>query len=276
MEEEVLIFPSDFDAEVREMEYLFSQSLRILSAHLKNKVQGRGMATVRSLFDIVEQSRAPRLTFYNHVEEQTRLSIIASLRTASASAQIMALQEAEYLQTVEDEQPRKAAEAEKKRLDEIEYKRLADQEALRALVEMGTHIAPIETNKILSDQVVAEKLQMQEFILFEQEDTDMVDQSPVIESSNKGKKPIVDTTPPISPKKEKGSPSSVIPPAVQKALDSIRTDLAKDIREEVRNEIDELRADVRADIVASEENTRKRMDDMMAALLKAIQDIKKP
>jgi hypothetical protein len=188
MEEEVLIFPSDFDAEVREMEYLFSQSLKILNTHLKSKVQGRGMATVRSLFDIVDQSRAPRLTFYNHVEEQTRLSIIASLRTASASAQIMALQEADYLQTVADEQARKAAEAEKKRLDEIEYKRLADQEALRALVDMGTHIATIETNKILSDQVVAEKLQMQEFILFEQEDTDMADQSPVIESSDKGKK----------------------------------------------------------------------------------------
>ncbi|KAK2427634.1 hypothetical protein QL285_026201 [Trifolium repens] len=276
MEEEVLIFPSDFDAEVREMEYLFSQSLKILNTHLKSKVQGRGMATVRSLFDIVDQSRAPRLTFYNHVEEQTRLSIIASLRTASASAQIMALQEADYLQTVADEQARKAAEAEKKRLDEIEYKRLADQEALRALVDMGTHIATIETNKILSDQVVAEKLQMQEFILFEQEDTDMADQSPVIESSDKGKKVIVDTTPPISPKKEKGSPSSSIPPAVQKALDSIRTDLA----EEMRDEIDELRVDLEtgfnASITASEENTRKRMDDMMATLLKAIQDIKKP
>ncbi|KAK2422860.1 hypothetical protein QL285_033358 [Trifolium repens] len=272
MEEEVLVFPSDFDAEVREMKHLFSQSLKILSTHLKNKVHGRGMATVRSLFDIVEQSRAPRLTFYNHVEEQTRLSIIASLRTASASAQMMALQEAAYLQTVEDEQARIAAEAEKKRQDEIEYKRLADQEALRVLVSMGTHIATIETNKILSDQVVAEKLQLQEFIQFEQEDTDMVDQSPVIEKSVKGKDPIVDTTPPISPKKEKGSPSSEIPPAVQKALENIRTELAEDIRDE----IDELRADFRADITTSEENTRKKMDEMMATLLKAIQDIKKP
>ncbi|KAK2396045.1 hypothetical protein QL285_057719 [Trifolium repens] len=272
MEEEVLVFPSDIDAEVREMKYLFSQSLKILSTHLKNKVQGRGMATVRSLFDIVERSRAPRLTFYNHVDEQTRLSINASLRTASASAQMMALQEAEYLKTVEDEQARIAAKAEKKRQAEIEYKRLADQEALRVLVNMGTHIATIETKKILADQVVAENLQMQEFIQFEQEDTDMVDQSPVIEKSVKGKDPIVDTTPPVSPKKEKGSPSSRIPPAVKQALETIRTELTEDIRDE----IDELRADFRADITASEENTRKRMDEMMATLLKAIQDIKKP
>ncbi|KAK2427726.1 hypothetical protein QL285_026288 [Trifolium repens] len=289
MDEEVLVFPSDLDAEVREMEYLFSQSLRIMSTHLKHKIQGRGMATVRSLFDIVEQSRAPRLTFFNHVEEQTRLSIIASLTTASASAQMMALQEADYLRAVEDEQARKAAEAEKKRLEEIEYKRLADQEALRVLIELGTHIATVETNKILSDQVVAEKLQMQEFItVFEQGDTVMADQTPIIEESDRGKKAIVDTTPPISPKKEKGSPSSSIPPGVQKALDSIRTELAEDIKEDIRDEIDELRidlrtdlradlrADFRADITASEENTRRKMDEMMATLLQAIKDIKKP
>ncbi|WJX56355.1 hypothetical protein P8452_42019 [Trifolium repens] len=285
MEEEVLIFPSDFDAEVREMEYLFSQSLRVLSTHLKRKVQGKGMVAVRSLFAVMEQSCAPRLTFYNHVEEQTRLSALASLRTASASAQIMALQEAAYLQTVADEQARIAAEVEKKRQEEIEYKRLADQEALRTLITMGTHIATIETEKILADQEVAEKLQMEELLLFQRGDTVMVDQEPVVlEKSVKGKDPIVDTSPPISPKKEKGSPSSGITPAVQKALDSIRTDLA----EEIRDEIDELRidlrtdlradlrADFRADITASEENTRKRMDEMMATLLQAIKDIKKP
>ncbi|KAK2406948.1 hypothetical protein QL285_042618 [Trifolium repens] len=281
MEEETLIFPSDFDAEVREMEYLFSQSLRILSTHLKRKVQGKGMATVRSLFAVVEQSCAPRLTFYNHDEEQIRLSACASLRTASASAQIMALQEAAYLQTVADEQARIAAEAEKRRQEEIEYKRLADQEALKVLVDMGTHIATTETAKILADQEVAERLQMEELLLFQQGDTVMVDQEPVVlEKSVKGKDPVVDTTPPISPKQEPGSSSSSIPPAVQKALDSIRTELAEDIKEEIRDEIDELRIDLRtdfkADITASEENTRKRMDEMMATLLKAIQDIKKP
>jgi hypothetical protein len=39
MDEEVLVFPSDIDAEIREMEYLFSQSLRILGNHLKSKIQ---------------------------------------------------------------------------------------------------------------------------------------------------------------------------------------------------------------------------------------------
>ncbi|KAK2444432.1 hypothetical protein QL285_015459 [Trifolium repens] len=250
-EEEALIFPSDIDADVRELEYLFGKSLRILSTHLKDKIKGRGANTVRELFEIVEKLNAPRLTSYNHVNEQARI----------------------------------AAEVEKKRLEEIEYKRLAVQEALRVAIEMGTHIATVETNKILSDQAVAEKLQMQEFItVFEQGDTVMADQSPIIEESDKGKKAIVDITPPISPKKEKGSPSSNIDPAVQKELDSIRTDLA----EEIRNEIDELRidlrtdlradlrADFRADITASEENTRRKMDEMMATLLQAIKDIKKP
>ncbi|KAK2422000.1 hypothetical protein QL285_032571 [Trifolium repens] len=250
-EEEALIFPSDIDADVRELEYLFGKSLRILSTHLKDKIKGRGANTVRELFEIVEKLNAPRLTSYNHVNEQARI----------------------------------AAEVEKKRLEEIEYKRVAVQEALRVAIEMGTHIATVETNKILSDQAVAEKLQMQEFItVFEQGDTFMADQSPIIEESDKGKKAIVDTTPPISPKKEKGSPSSSIDPAVQKELDSIRTDLA----EEIRNEIDELRidlrtdlradlrADFRADITASEENTRRKMDEMMATLLQAIKDIKKP
>ncbi|KAK2443428.1 hypothetical protein QL285_014536 [Trifolium repens] len=288
MDEEVLVFPSDFDAEVREMEYLFSQSLNILSTHLKNKVQGRGMATVRSLFDIMERSRAPRLTFYNHVEEQNRVNLMAaieeSLRTASASAQMMILQEAEYLQSVENEQARIAAEAAQKRQAEIEHNRLADQEAIKLLVSMGTHIATIETNKILADQVVAENIQILELIQHEPEDIDMVDQSPVTENSDKGKAVVVDKTPSASPKIEKGSPSSEIPPAVQKALDSIRTELAEDIKDEIyelrvdlRTDLRaDLRADFRADITASEENTRQRMDAMMETLLKAIADIKKP
>ncbi|WJX51704.1 hypothetical protein P8452_37874 [Trifolium repens] len=199
----------------------------------------------------------------------------------------MALQEATYLHSVENEQARIAAE--QKRQEEIAYKLRADQEALRLLVEMGSHIASTETAKILADQEVAEKLQMEEFILFQQEDTVMTDQPPTVpETSVKGKEPIVAITPPISPKKEDGSSSSSIPPAVQKALETIRTELAaeirEDIREDLRDEIDELRfdlrtdlrADFRADITASEENTKKRMEEMMATLLKAIQDIKKP
>jgi hypothetical protein len=48
----------------------------------------------------------------------------------------------------------------------------------------------------------------------------------------------------------------------------------------MRDEIDVLRVDlesgITASITASEAATRQRMDDMMAALLKAIHDIKKP
>ncbi|KAK2418626.1 hypothetical protein QL285_040803 [Trifolium repens] len=245
-EEEALIFPSDLDADVKELEYLFGQSLRILSTYLKDKTKGRGANTARELFEIAERSCAPRLTLYNHVEEQARI----------------------------------AAEAEEKRQAEIEYKRLAEQEALKVMVSMGTHIATVETNKILADQVIAENMQMLELLQQEQEDADMVDESPVAETSGKGKEPIVDKTPPASPKIEKGSASSEIPPAVQKALNSIRTELAEDIKDEIDElRIDlrtDLRADLRADITASEENTRQRMDAMMETLLKAIAEIKKP
>jgi hypothetical protein len=64
------------------------------------------------------------------------------------------------------------------------------------------------------------------------------------------------------------STSSAIPPAVQDALDIIRTEMA--------NEIDELRVDVRTDMNAAVETVHKRMDDMMLTLLKAIADVKKP
>ncbi|KAK2407592.1 hypothetical protein QL285_043196 [Trifolium repens] len=242
MDEEALVFPSDFDAEVIEMEYLFSQSLKILSTHLKNKTQGRGMNTVRELFEIAERSRAPRITFFNHEAEQARI----------------------------------AAEAEQKRQAEIEHKRLADQEALKLLVSRGTHIATIETNKILADQVVAEHIALTELIQYEQEDIAMPDQSPVVETPDKGKAAIVDKTPPASPKIEKGSPSSDIPPAVQRALDTIRTELAEDFKDEIDELRADLRTDFRADITASEEVTRQRMDAMMETLLKAIADIKKP
>jgi hypothetical protein len=266
------------------MEYLFSQSLKILSTHLKSKTQGRGMDTVRSLFDIAETSRAPRLTFYNHIEEQERLSLLTaveeSLRTASISAQFLILEEAEYLKSVKAEQARIAAEAEQKRLAEIEHKRLADQEALNVLVNMGVHIASIETNKILADQAVAEEIALFDLIHPEQEDIEMHDQSPMVEASDKGKAVTIDKTPPASLKLEKGSPSSDIPPAVQRALDTIRTELAEDIKDEIDElRIDlrtDLRADFKADITASEEATRIRMDAMMETLLKAIADIKKP
>ncbi|KAK2428849.1 hypothetical protein QL285_027334 [Trifolium repens] len=227
-EEEALIFPSDIDADVRELEYLFGKSLRILSTHLKDKIKGRGANTVRELFEIVEKLNAPRLTSYNHVKEQARI----------------------------------AAEEEEKRQAEIEHKRLAEQEALKLLVDRAVHIATFETNKINENQATEQDVAMLDQNLI-REDTD------INEDSDKGKKPIFVPTPSHSPMKiDIASTSSAIPPAVQDALDNLRTDMA--------NEIDELRVDVRTDVNAAVESVHKRMDDMMLTLLKAIADVKKP
>jgi hypothetical protein len=227
-EEEALIFPSDIDADVRELEYLFGKSLRILSTHLKDKIKGRGANTVRELFEIVEKLNAPRLTSYNHVKEQARI----------------------------------AAEEEEKRQAEIEHKRLAEQEALKLLVDRAVHIATFETNKINENQATEQDVAMLDQNLI-REDTD------INEDSDKGKKPIFVSTPSHSPMKiDIASTSSAIPPAVQDALDNLRTDMA--------NEIDELRVDVRTDVNAAVESVHKRMDDMMLTLLKAIADVKKP
>jgi hypothetical protein len=145
MDEEILVFPSDIDVDIREMEYMFSQSLRILGTHLKSKIQGRGIAAVRELFGIAERSRSPRLTFYNHEEEQNRLELLAaiqeSIKISSIAAERLVEEEARYANLViEAEQARIAAE--------IEHKRLADQEALKLFVDRAVHIAAIETNKI--------------------------------------------------------------------------------------------------------------------------------
>ncbi|KAK2443313.1 hypothetical protein QL285_014427 [Trifolium repens] len=227
-EEEALIFPSDIDADVRELEYLFGKSLRILITHLKDKIKGKGANTVRELFEIVEKLNAPRLTSFNHDKEQARI----------------------------------AAEEEEKRQAEIEHKRLAEQETLKLLVDRAVHIATFETNKINENQATEQDVAMLDQNLI-REDTDFN------EDSDKGKKPIFVPTPSHSPmKNDIASTSSAIPPAVQDALDNLRTDMA--------NEIDELRVDVRTDVNAAVESVHKRMDDMMLTLLKAIADVKKP
>ncbi|KAK2421702.1 hypothetical protein QL285_032301 [Trifolium repens] len=229
-EEEALIFPSDIDADVRELEYLFSKSLRILSTHLKDKIKGRGANTVRELFEIVEKLNAPRLTSYNHVKEQARI----------------------------------AAEEEEKRQAEIEHKRLAEQEALNLLVDRAVHIATIETNKLNENQAAE-----QDVAMLDQNQIEEDNEMDINEDTDKGKKPIIEPIPPLSPIKiDIASTSSAIPPAVQDALDSIRTELA--------NEIDELRVDMRNDVNSAVETVHKRMDDMMLTLLKAIADVKKP
>ncbi|WJX76485.1 hypothetical protein P8452_59899 [Trifolium repens] len=264
-EEEALIFPSDFDADVREMEYLFSQSLQILSTHLKNKTKDRGMNTARELFEIAERSCAPRLTFYNHEKELARLTALDAeikklARSACETAEKLISEEGVY--ELATEQAWIAAE--KARADEAEHKRLAEQEALNLLVDRAVHIATIETHKLNENQAAE-----QDVVMLDQnqkeEDTDM----DINEDTDKGKKPIIEPTPPHSPMKiDIASTSSEIPPAVQDALDSIRTELT--------NEIDELRVDMRTDVNSVVETVHKRMDNMMITLLKAIADVKKP
>jgi hypothetical protein len=259
MDEETLIFPSDVDASIREMEYLFSQSLRTLGDHVKSKIKGKGMTAVSVIMDTAERSHAPRLTFYNHEEELARLAALDAeikklARSACETAEKLIREEAEYERATD--QARIAAE--------IEHKRLADQEALKMLVERAKHIAEVETNKIKENQAAQE-----DFEMFDQDQIDETSEKGIGEDSDKGKKPIVVATPPSSPiKTDMPSTSSLIPPAVQAALDNIRTELT--------NEIDELRVDMRNDVNSAVETVHKRMDDMMLTLLKAITDVKKP
>ncbi|WJX24598.1 hypothetical protein P8452_13686 [Trifolium repens] len=259
MDEETLIFPSDVDAAIREMEYLFNQSLRTLGDHVKSKIKGKGMTAVSMIMDTVERSHAPRLTFYNHEEELARLAALDAeikklARSACETAEKLIREEAEYERATD--QARIGAE--------IEHKRLADQEALKMLVERAKHIAEVETNKIKENQAAQE-----DFEMFDQDQIDETSEKGIGEDSDKGKKPIVVATPPSSPiKTDTPSTSSPIPPVVQAALDNIRTELT--------NEIDELRVDMRNDVNSAVETVHKRMDDMMLTLLKAIADVKKP
>ncbi|KAK2456076.1 hypothetical protein QL285_003474 [Trifolium repens] len=176
-EEEALIFPSDIDADVRELEYLFGKSLRILSTHLKDKIKGRGANTVRELFEIIEKLNAPRLTSYNHVKEQARI----------------------------------AAEEEEKRQAEIEHKRLAEQEALKLLVDRAVHIATFETNKINENQATEQDVAMLDQNLI-REDTDINE-----DSDKGKKPIFVPTPSHSPMKIDIASTSSAIPPAVQDA-----------------------------------------------------------
>ncbi|KAK2413198.1 hypothetical protein QL285_035931 [Trifolium repens] len=264
-EEEALIFPSDLDADVRELEYLFSQSLKILSTHLKDKIKDRGANTVKELFEFAERSCAPRLTFYNHEEECARLAALDAeikklARSAYETAEKLISEEGVY--ELATEQAWIAAE--QARAAEAEHKRLAEQEALKLLVDRAVHIAKIETNKLNENQAAEQDVAMLDQNQIEEENEMDID-----EDTDKGKKPIIEPIPPLSPIKiDMASTSSAIPPAVQDALDNIRTELA--------NEIDDLRVDVRTDMNAAVETVHKRMDDMMLTLLKAIADIKKP
>ncbi|WJX57181.1 NADH:ubiquinone reductase (H(+)-translocating) [Trifolium repens] len=239
MEEEVLIFPSDIDAKIRELEEKFSQSLRLLGGYVKRRIEGRGMEALSQIMNAAERSHALRLTFFNHEEECQRLAFLAAVDDS-------------LRRSFDEEQARIAAE--------MERQRLAEQEALNLLVDRAVHIAAIETNKIFENQRAAE-------------DTVMNDQNLSKPDSDKGKAPIVASSPPRSPPVlVQGSSSSAIPSVMQEALDVIKHDL----REELRNEMDEFRADIREDMNRSGEATNKKIDAMMELLLKLTQQQPKP
>ncbi|KAK2423920.1 hypothetical protein QL285_034338 [Trifolium repens] len=205
----------------------------------KDKIKGRGANTVQELFEVVEKLNAPRLTSFNHEEECQRLAFLAAVNES-------------ITRSLDDEQARIAAE--------MERQRLAEQEAFKLLVDRAVHIAVIETNKILENQGAAE-------------DTVMNDQNLSEPDSDKGKAPIVASSPPRSPPVlVQGSSSSAIPSVMQEALDVIKHDL----REELRNEMDEFRADIREDMNRSGEATNKKIDAMMELLLKLTQQQPKP
>ncbi|WJX52127.1 NADH:ubiquinone reductase (H(+)-translocating) [Trifolium repens] len=239
MEEEVLIFPSDIDAKVRELEEKFSQSLRLLGGYVKRRIEGRGMEALSQIMSAAERSHALRLTFFNHEEECQRLAFLAAVNESMR-------------RSLDDEQARIAAE--------MEHQRLAEQEAFKLLVDRAVHIAVVETNKIIETQEAAEDIIMNDQNLGESD-------------SDKGKAPIVASSPPrSSPVLVQGSSSSVIPSVMQEALDVIKNEL----REELRNEMDEFRADIREDLNRSGEATNKKIDAMMELLLKLTQQQSKP
>ncbi|KAK2394227.1 hypothetical protein QL285_056082 [Trifolium repens] len=239
MEEEVLIFPSDIDAKIRELEEKFSQSLRLLGGYVKRRIEGRGMEALSQIMNAAERSHALRLTFFNHEEECQRLAFLAAVNESMR-------------RSLDEEQAKIAAE--------MERQRLAEQEAFKLLVDRAVHIAVIETNKIIENQGAAEDFVMNDQNLSEPD-------------SDKGKAPIVASSPPRSPPVlVQGSSSSAIPSVMQEALDVIKNDL----RDELRNEMDEFRADIREDMNRSGEATNKKIDAMMELLLKLTQQQPKP
>ncbi|WJX19324.1 NADH:ubiquinone reductase (H(+)-translocating) [Trifolium repens] len=239
MEEEVLIFPSDVDAKIRELEKKFSQSLKLLGGYVKRRIEGRGMEALSQIMSAAERSHALRLTFFNHEEECQRLAFLAAVNES-------------IRRSLDDEQARIAAE--------MEHQRLAEQEAFKLLVDRAVHIAVVETNKIIETQGAVEDIVMNDQNLSELD-------------SDKGKAPIVASSPPRSPPiLVQGSSSSAIPSVMQEALDAIKNDL----REELRNEMDEFRVDIREDLNRSGEATNKKIDAMMELLLKLTQQQPKP
>ncbi|WJX77512.1 NADH:ubiquinone reductase (H(+)-translocating) [Trifolium repens] len=79
MERQTLVFPSYLDAEIRDMESKFSETLKLLGDHVKDRIKGKGMAAINHIMASANHSHAPRLTFYNHEEELKRLELLAAI-----------------------------------------------------------------------------------------------------------------------------------------------------------------------------------------------------
>jgi hypothetical protein len=256
-EEEELIFPSDVDAEILNLEGKFSESLRLLGDYVKNKIKGRGVSTVRRVCEAADRSNMLRITTFNHEEEllrqqQLSIAIQESIRTASQAVSVLTLEKSLYEQAVEVEQAKIAAEA--------EYKKRAEQEALNFIVDKVVHIATIETQKLA-----------QQHVMVPPADTVMTEAAPEISDSDKGKGILFGPTSPVSPQSARAtqvSPSSTIPSAIQEALEGIR--------HEMKDEMNILRADMREDTQRSEEVTHKKIDAMMAMLMQLTQHLPKP
>jgi Tfp pilus assembly protein FimV len=96
------------------------------------------------------------------------------------------------------------------------------------------------------------------------EDTIMVDQETNEPASDKGKNVVVDTTPSSSPVRiirDSRSTSSAIPPAVQVALDEMKTEMKSCITE-LKTDISEMKTAMEV----KDQATNEKMDKMMAFL----------
>jgi hypothetical protein len=256
--QEAFVFLSDVEAEARKLEEKFRESLKLLVGYVQNKIKGRGMEIVNRVVEYAEHSSAPRTTNYNHEEERAiqeeMLAVVQeNIRKAFKEAKRLAEEEAELA----------------RRAFEAEIKRLADQEAMKVLVERAVRIAEVELQKLAEAQEMGPK---------QDEDTIMVDQETVEPASDKCKDVVVDSTHSTSPVRtirDSGSRSSVIPPAVQVALEEMKTEMKNEISEikaDMKTEISEMKADMNA----SGEATNKKIDEMMVFLQELARRLPKP
>jgi hypothetical protein len=193
--------------------------------------------------DQAEHLSALRLTNFNH-EEKEELILQEKLCATISESVRQAFEEAKKLAEEEAELSRRASEA--------EYKRLADQEVMKIAVERAARIAEDELKK----QAEAQEMGPQQ-----DKDTIMVDQENDKSASGKDKNVVVDSTPsssPIRTIRESGSPSSAIPPAVQVALDEMKTEMNSDITE-MKTDISEMKTAMEV----KDQATNDKMDKMM-------------